>query len=162
MYHVVSRANRREFILNSDEIKNMFLGVVKRAKNKYRFSLMNFCIMNNHFHFMIKPGRGESLSKIMQWILSVFAVQFNKRFGWNGHVWYDRFKSRIVDGLNEYLHVFRYIAENPLRAGIARYPWDYIYNGVTHLRRLDYRIVEKPTPVLKMLEPTLCSPFLLS
>lgn len=111
---------------------------------------------------MIKPGRGESLSKIMQWILSVFAVQFNKRFGWNGHVWYDRFKSRIVDGLNEYLHVFRYIAENPLRAGIARYPWDYIYNGVTHLRRLDYRIVEKPTPVLKMLEPTLCSPFLLS
>ena len=162
VYHVVARANRREFILNSDEIKSMFLDVVRQAKARYRFALTNFCVMGNHFHFLITPGRGENLSRIMQWILSVFAMRFNRRFGWNGHVWYDRFKSRILDGLSQFLHAFRYIAENPIRAGLARYPWEYAYNGVRFLRNLDYRIIEKPTAVLAMLEPVLCGPLLLT
>lgn len=161
MFHVVARANRQEFILNSDEIKIMFLTVVRRAKGKYRFNLTNFCIMSNHFHFMINPGKGENLSKIMQWILSVFAVRFNKRFGLNGHVWYDRFKSKILDGLKEFLHAFCYIAENPLRAGIVNYPWEHAFNGVRYLRNLDFNIIEEPNPVLKLMAPSLCTPFLL-
>lgn len=161
MYHVVARANRSEFILQSEEIKTMFLEVVLRAKRRYCFSLKNFCIMNNHFHFLIVAGKGENLSRIMQWILSVFAVRFNKRFGWNGHVWYDRFKSKIVDGLSNFLHAFRYIAENPIRAGLSLLPWDYAFNGVTFIRYLDFSIIEIPEPVLRMTEPSLCTPFLL-
>jgi len=162
MYHVVARANRQEYILSSDEIKAMFLDVVKRAKRKYRFTLQNFCVMSNHFHFLMTPGKGENLSKIMQWILSVFALRLNKRFSWRGHVWYDRFKSRIVDGLREFVHAFCYIAENPIRAGIVRFPWEYGYNGVRYLRNLDFEIMEEPNPVLNLTAPLLCSPFLLT
>jgi REP element-mobilizing transposase RayT len=162
IYHVVARANRREYILNSEEIKCDFLKVVARAKKKFRFKLTNFCIMGNHFHFMITPDQGESLSKIMQWILSVFAVRFNKRFGYSGHVWYDRFKSKILDGLQDFLHAFRYIAENPVRAGIVRRPWEHAYNGITFIRNKEYHIIEEPNQVLSFFEPTLCGPVLLS
>ena len=162
MYHVVARANRQEHILNSRVIKIMFLDIVRRAKRKYRFSLKNFCIMNNHIHFLITPGKGENLSKIMQWILSVFALRFNKRFGWLGHVWYDRFKSKIVDSLGDFLHAFRYIMENPIRAGIVRYPWEHAFSGARYLRNLDYEIIDKPTPVLLLMESSICSPFLLA
>ena len=162
VYHVVARANRREYILQPDEIKNDFLVTVARAKKKYRFRLTNFCVMGNHFHFMITPGKGESLSRIMQWILSVFAVRFNKRFGWNGHVWYDRFKSKILDGMGEFLHAFRYIAENPVRAGMVRCPWDYAFNGVTFIRNKRYHIIEEPDRFLLFSEPGLCTPPLLT
>ena len=161
MYHVVARANRREFILHSDEMKSLFLDIVRRAKRRFRFNIRNFCIMSNHFHFMITPGQGESLSKIMQWILSVFAIRFNKRLGWYGHVWYDRFKSKIIDGLRDYLHTFLYIAENPIRAGIVNYPWEHAYNGVKFMRNLEFDILEKPSPVLKLMVPSLCTPLLL-
>jgi putative transposase len=73
-YHVTARANRKEMILDTSSMKELFLSVVKRAKRKYDFRLENFCLMGNHFHLVVQPGRGESLSTIMRWILSVFAM----------------------------------------------------------------------------------------
>jgi putative transposase len=69
---VTARANRKEMILDTNAMKELFLSVVKRAKEKYDFRLENFYIMGNHF--IIQPIRGESLSAIMQWILSVSAM----------------------------------------------------------------------------------------
>src|SRR5512133_313133 len=86
-YHVTARANRKEMILDSIAMKELFLSVVKRAKKKYDFRLENFCVMGNHFHFIIRPGQGTSLSAIMRWILSVFAMAYNKIMGLTGHVW---------------------------------------------------------------------------
>jgi REP element-mobilizing transposase RayT len=70
-------------------MKDMFLEVVKRAKRKYDFAVVNFCIMGNHVHFIIRPGAKENLSRIMQRILSVFAIRFNRQHRFIGHVWYD-------------------------------------------------------------------------
>src|SRR5512145_2652656 len=96
-YHVTTRANRKEMILDDSAMKELFLSVVKRAKARYSFRLENFCVMGNHFHFIIQPNRGVSLSAIMQWILSVFAMAFNRLLGLTGHVWGCRFFSRILD-----------------------------------------------------------------
>ncbi|MCK4516404.1 MAG: transposase, partial [Spirochaetaceae bacterium] len=74
-YHVIARANRREFILESDRIKDMFLSVITQAKRRFRFSIDTVCIMDNHIHLLLRPRNGESLSRIMQWILSVFAIR---------------------------------------------------------------------------------------
>ncbi len=79
-YHVYAKINRAECIFDNKGIKDLFLKVVLRAKTKarhpYKFEIANFCIMGNHIHFLIRPARGESLSKIMQWILSVFAIHY--------------------------------------------------------------------------------------
>ncbi len=53
--------------------------------------------MGNHFHLIIRPQKNENLSRIMQWILSVFALKFNRLFTYSGHVWYDRFTSKIIN-----------------------------------------------------------------
>ena len=125
-YHVVSRANRREMIFESSKIKNMFMEVIRKAKLRYQFSIYNFCVMGNHFHFIIQPHKGQNLSSIMQWILSVFAKRFNRFNDITGHVWYDRFRSKVIQSLNQYLATFIYIAWNPVRAGITSNPLEYI------------------------------------
>ncbi len=91
-YHVTAQANRKEFIFQPDIIKDLFLEVLASAKKKYDFKIINFCIMSNHIHLMIKPLKKSCLSDIMQWVLGNFAVKFNKIYGIHGHVWYDRFK----------------------------------------------------------------------
>ena len=106
-------------MFESNEIKEMFMDVLRRAKRKHHFLIKNFCIMNNHIHFILKPLQGESLSKIMQWILGVFAQKYNKIFGLSGHVWSDRFKSKIIISFKQYLNTFIYIANNPVKAGIV-------------------------------------------
>jgi REP element-mobilizing transposase RayT len=143
-YHVISRANRKEMILNPDEVKEEFLQVLRRAQKKYKFVIKNFCIMGNHYHLIIKPLGKESLSKIMQWILSIFALKFNRMFGLTGHVWNDRFISKIIYNYTQYLTTFVYIANNPVRAKITKWPGDYQYNGIAFLQKGILDILERP------------------
>ena len=144
LYHVTAKANRGEFIFESDSMKELFLDVVKAAKKRYKFKVKNFCIMSNHIHFMIKPLHKNDLSKIMQWILSVFAVKYNKINGFYGHVWYDRFKSKIIKTFSQYLAVYEYINNNPVKAGMVEKPEDYIYCGITYLKNKIYEIIDPP------------------
>jgi putative transposase len=143
-YHVTARANRKEMILKPDCIKELFQETIIRAMKKYSFILENFCIMENHFHFLIKPGEGESLSRIMQWILSGFAMAYNRKLGITGHVWGERFFSRIVDNLRDFLAVFEYIDKNPVDAGLATNIKDWRYCGATHHRAGLFTVVIKP------------------
>jgi len=148
-YHVIARANRKEFIMESKENKDLFLAVLKEAKKRYKFIVKNFCIMGNHVHLIIKPLKKENLSKIMQWILSVFAIRYNKFYNITGHVWYDRFCSKIIEDIRQLITTFRYIAENPVRAGIVNKPDEYKYNGITFIKNKLFDILEPPDSFLK-------------
>lgn len=144
-YHISARANRQEMILRQDSIKELFLDVVKRAKKRYSFKLENFCVMENHFHFIIQPDPGVSLSAIMQWIMSVFAMAWNRRHGLRGHVWGERFFSRIIQSLKDFLQVFDYIDKNPVDGGLVRDPADWKYGGSWHRSRRIWDILD-PLP----------------
>jgi REP element-mobilizing transposase RayT len=146
-YHIIARINRGECIFNNEEIKLLFLKIVVRAKNNkkhpYRFEIANFCIMGNHIHFLLKPAHGESLSKIMQWILSVFAIHYNKRANIKGHVWYDRFKSIIINSLQQFISTFEYITNNPIKAGLCSSASEYKYCGQYFISIKDFSLIEK-------------------
>ena len=143
-YHITARINRQEFIFESNEVKKMFIDVILRSRHKYKFIIKNFCIMNNHIHFILKPLQGMSLSKIMQWILSVFAQKYNKFYGLIGHVWQGRFKSKVIENFRQYLNTFIYIANNPVKAGIVKSAVDFKYNGITDIQNGCLDIVERP------------------
>ena len=147
-YHITSRINRQEHIFQSNEVKEMFIKVVQRAKSKYSFSIKNFCIMGNHIHFILTPQEHDSLSDIMRWILSVFAQSYNKKYNLKGHVWYDRFKSRVIESFRQFINTFLYISNNPVKAGIVKNALDYQYSGITHIKTGKTTIMERPPTVL--------------
>ena len=134
-YHVIIRVNRGEMIFSPDQYKALFILVVRKGKKIYKFILENFCIMGNHIHFMIKPAKGANLSKIMQWILSTFAMRYNRMTNQKGHIFYDRFKSKIINDYRQYWATHKYIAYNPVKARIVESPVDYEYNGITFMQK---------------------------
>lgn len=93
---------------------------------------------------MITPGRGEDLSAIMQWLLGTFAIRYNRLIQCHGHVWGDRFKSKVVDSLRQYAMTFQYITNNPVRAGIVENAEDYPYGGHAFLRDGPPGVVDSP------------------
>ena len=147
-YHVTARINRSEMIFLPEEDKQLFLSVVKRAKKRYRFQLKNFCIMNNHIHFLIKPGENESLSRIMQWILSVFAITWNRKHNLKGHLWGERFYSRIIAGITDFLRVFMYIDDNPVYAQLVDCPWKWRFGGLWHHHNGIKGVTEPPDDIV--------------
>ena len=134
-YHVTARINRGEKIFLAQDDRDLFMDTLKRAKKKFDFSLKNFCIMGNHIHLLIKPGPGESLSRIMQWLLGVFAQLWNKKHRLSGHLWGDRFFSRIISGFLDFLKIFSYIDHNPVIAGMVEQPEQWEYGGLWHHKR---------------------------
>ena len=155
IYHVAARANRQELIFECDEYKEMFMEILLRAKEKFLFKLHNSTIMGNHIHLIIQPRDSvANISKIMQWILSVFALRFNKIHGYKGHVWYDRFKSRVVSTIDYFVNAMRYVADNPVRAGLVDHPLDWRYNGVCfwkNKRHRYHKLIDPPVRKMRNL-----------
>ncbi len=140
-------------ILETGPMKELFLSVLKRGKVKYAFRVENFCIMGNHFHLVIRPGKGENLSAIMRWIMSVFAMAFNRIWNLTGHVWGSRFFSRIISCLRELAEVFDYIDGNPVRAGQAADKGDWPHCGLWHRRTGDRSVLDEMPEGLGLLFP---------
>ena len=71
----------------------------------------------------------------MKWILGVFAMTWNRIHGSWGHFWGDRFFSRILDGLSDYLRTLAYVEENPVRAGLVGSPEEWAWGSASLRRR---------------------------
>jgi REP-associated tyrosine transposase len=155
-YHVTALANLQEYIFANDGIKELFTKTLFQAKDIYGFKLINYVIMDNHIHLLIAPvGEPEILSSIMRWLLGTFAIRFNGRFNRKGHVFYDRFKSKIVHNLDYVYTVFKYIIFNPVKAKLAETIFSYKYSGIYQMMRGDFRLVEKPSRILQHFFPYL-------
>ena len=150
-YHVIVRINRGEFLFDEDKFKNLYLSIIKKAMKRFCFRIRNFCIMGNHIHMIVEPLKNENLSKIMQWIQSVFAIQHNKETGLKGHVWYDRFKSVIIHNIRQLIQTFLYIALNPVKAGLTENPFKYKFNGINFIKQKKYEIISPPDENLRPL-----------
>jgi len=134
------------------EIGDLFVAYLAKAKKRYRFQVMNFCVMGNHVHLQIHPDLGESLSEIMRWLLGGFASAFNRKHGLTGHFWGDRFHSRVLDGLRQIAIAFGYIDSNPVRSGIVARACEWRYGGAWHSRMGDRTILDQSPPWSRFIE----------
>ena len=136
-YHVSSKVNRGEMIFLQAWARVLFMSILAEAKRRYKFQIRAFCLMSNHYHFIIKPLEGNSLSEIMRWILSMFAIKYNEHLGIHGHVWQERFFSRILRTIREFHDAIEYVLNNPVRARLVKDHREWKYCGLwSKLRRL--------------------------
>jgi hypothetical protein len=101
-YEVRTRVNNGEPLFGEHRAKEKALAVFYRvfrlSRVKYDFEFRRLRLAGDLLSFYIKPADGFQLPAIMQWLKQVFAVEFNKVDGRTGHIWGDRYWSRILDG----------------------------------------------------------------
>jgi len=134
-YHVYSRCIEQRNLMINDYWKELLIETVKRSMVKYEFQLIAYQIMDNHFHFIIKTlDDGETISKIMQYIKSRFAIQYNKINNRTGPFWNERFKDKIIErSHNPSLYLcwlLWYLAYNPVHKNKTKNPRKYKYGCI--------------------------------
>ena len=126
IYHVINRGNNRQPVFLKKGDFEAFLKALAELKERKPFELYGYCLLNNHFHLLIRPAE-TSISRIMQSLLVSHTQRYHKHHQSGGHVWQGRFKSPVVQSDEHLLTVLRYIEANPLRAKIVSraedYPW---------------------------------------
>lgn len=126
LYHVVIRGIDRQVIFEDEKDYISFLSVLLEYKKLTGFKLHAYCLMSNHVHLLIEPG-DESLSNTMKRIEIKFARWYNLKYNRHGYLFQSRFASEPINDEKYYMTVFRYIHQNPMKAGLERrygeYPW---------------------------------------
>ena len=129
IYHAINRGNNRADVLGPDGERDMFLGDLARTKARHPFALFGYCLMSNHFHLLLKPAPGQSISRILQSLTVAHTWRHHRRQGTSGHVWQGRFRSPVVQDGDHLLVVLRYIEANPVRAAMVADPCEYTWSS---------------------------------
>jgi putative transposase len=128
IYHIINRGNNRQRVFESDSDYLAFLKALADLKERRPFELYGYCLMGNHIHLLLRPGRG-SVSRIVQSLLVSHTYRYHRFHRSSGHVWQGRFKSPVIQDDDHLLAVLRYIEANPLRAGLVARAGDYRWSS---------------------------------
>lgn len=113
-YHVYNRGHRKlEIFLQSRDYER-FLERIKEYKKKYQIALVAFCLMPNHFHFLLKQNALGSISSFMSDLCNSHSRFYNTKYEAVGSLFQGRFKAKRVDKDEYLIHLSRYIHLNPV------------------------------------------------
>lgn len=131
-YHITSRGDRQESIVEDDQDRTAFLNVLGEVISRFRWSCHAYCLMGNHYHLMIETPEGN-LTKGMRQLNGVFTQWSNRRHKRSGHVFQGRYKAILVNRESYFLELARYIVLNPVRAAMVKHPsqWQWSSYGAT-------------------------------
>ena len=154
VYHVINRGNGGQPVFHENRDYQAFVDLVKKAKRVFGVKLFAYCLMPDHFHMIVLPGKAEHLSKWMQWIMTSYVRRYHHDYGTNGHLWQGRFKSFIVQQDEHLITLMRYVEANPERAGLVNTSkeWYWSSHRETLGKRLRTVIDELPIGLPKAWE----------
>ncbi len=136
--------NSRRFLsvvgyYNNRSITKSFSQFIIRKKFNYQniiyptdfpyVKFLSFCIMPDHYHFLLKILVDNTLSKLMGTIENSFTRYFNIKFDRKGPLWQSAFKSVEIGSNEQLLHVSRYIHLNPTTSNLVDKPEDWHFSS---------------------------------
>src|SRR5271154_3456165 len=141
IYHAINRGNNRDRVFYDAGDFRAFLRALAQTQLRYPFTLFGYALMSNHFHLLLQPEVGQSISRILQSLTVAHTWRYHRRHRSVGHVWQGRFKSPVIQDDEHLLTVLRYIEANPLRAlmvdDLKDYPWgSYDYHALGQVNTL--------------------------
>ena len=113
VYHVMVRSISDVPLFRDNKDKDKFMNLIKKYQHMYLFKVYSYCLMTTHGHIAIDCC-GADISKFMKSINQCYAAYFNKRYKRHGHVFQDRFKSKLVEDDAGIIQLSVYIHNNPL------------------------------------------------
>ncbi len=128
-YHIYNRGAHRIDIFRNDADYVFLLKLVKEQAKKCDISVIAYCLMHNHYHFLLCQNRDIKISKFMQAIFNVYTKAFNSKYELSGTLFEGPFRAIHVDRSDYLLHLCRYIHRNPLEVGIVIAPEQWHYSN---------------------------------
>jgi REP element-mobilizing transposase RayT len=132
MFHISAKATANRVLFRDDLDYSRFLRLFSSVKERADWVCGTFCLLTNHLHLLVTTPE-PNLAKGMQSLLSVYAQGFNRRHGEFGHLVKGRYYSGLIERESHLLDAIRYIALNPVRAGLVRRPEQWRWSSYSDI-----------------------------
>lgn len=122
LHHVFARGDNKGCVFADDEDNRTFVSLLGDTVVRFGVEAVAYCLMGNHYHLLLVPPEARAISRLMQQLNSTYCQRFNRRHDRVGHVLQGRFGSRVVEDGDYARSALRYLALNPVIAGVAARP----------------------------------------
>jgi REP element-mobilizing transposase RayT len=130
---VWARGNRQQPIYLDDHDRRIYLVGLGLVVAEFGWRPLAFCLMGNHIHFLVEtpePNLGQGMQKLH----GNYAQFFNRRHAKSGHTFQGRYGSKRMKTDAQLLMAARYIARNPVEAGLCRRAEDWAWGSFAATR----------------------------
>src|SRR5215813_11559752 len=147
LHFITSSCYQRRPLLGTPEKRDLFLRVLELMRNRYRFRVVGYVVMPEHFHLLInEPERGDP-GTAMQVLKQRFArialralrgSPHPSNIAKGGaaitleHFWQKRFYDFVVRTEEKHVEKLKYIHRNPVRRGLVLDPADWRWSSFRH------------------------------
>jgi putative transposase len=114
-------------LLQSEQSVMLLVDVLRVNAKGQKFRVHDFVVLPDHFHAVITINGDMTIEKAMQLIKGGFSFRIKKEMGYAGEVWQRGFSEIRVDDRESFLKHREYIAQNPVKAGLANSPDEFPY-----------------------------------
>jgi len=129
-HHITQRGNYGRDVFLDDNDRRRYLSWVQEYSGKFGVSILAYCLMPNHTHFIGIPEKEDSLAKTFNLAHMRYSQYHNRKRDITGHLWKARFYSCVLDE-QHLVAAARYIERNPVRAGIVKRPWQWEWSSAS-------------------------------
>ena len=119
IFFATTKTSMGKRLLQSERNANLLIDVLRSLVAEHRFKLNDFVIMPDHIHLLIEVGNDMTIEKAMQLIKGRFSHRLSDEIGYKGEVWQRGFTEVQVMNKQAFETHRAYIAENPVKAGLA-------------------------------------------
>lgn len=125
---------------------------ILETKNSHRLKILAYCLMPNHYHFLLKQTKDQGIEQFISNITNSMTRYYNTKHERMGPIFLPRFKAVEVGTVAQLIHVSRYIHLNPFSSeivknlsGLHKYPWSsyssYLDRKNDKIRLVDCRLI---------------------
>jgi putative transposase len=122
VYHVWNRAAGRLRLFRGEGDYLAFEAVLREAHGRVPLPILDWCLMRNHWHFVVRPRTDGQVTAFFRWLTHTHAMRVRafQRNGGIGPLYQGRFKALPVQADGHLRTLLRYVERNPVRANAAR------------------------------------------
>ncbi len=105
IYHVLLRGVN--VLFENDADFNEFTDVLEKYTEDEKMRIFSYVLLKNRVHLVVYAS--ENIGKALKPICTSYARYFNRTYGENGRLFYDRFKSEPINSDEELKNVVRFV-----------------------------------------------------
>ncbi len=135
VFFATTKTSMGRCLLQSERNEMLLIDVLRCGVLARKFQVNDFVVMPDHVHLLLTLDGGISIEKAMQLIKGGFSYRLKKEAGYVGEVWQRGFSEVRVGDRQSWLQYRKYIAENPMKAGLCDSPGQYPYCFTSLARR---------------------------
>lgn len=126
--HIGVSAAGASIYFYDDQDRAAWLRLFVTTVARFEWRCLAVCLLTTHWHAILCL-RDDSLARGMHQLVGRYSKRFNERHGRAGYLVRDRYWSRRKDSQSALLQAFRYVARNPVAAGLADRPEDWRWSS---------------------------------